>query len=191
MSAHPLTTFVYQTFGQQFGDLLLAGYGAEPSGRHRRLFFIEPEAGWVIELVGRRQPCRDEPLVLAALLKLLLTRPSISQYLEFELDELLAALRWRDDASTRRQVETAIGCYVRLLYDKQVDVPAKVRAPEPAGGGYYHLLAGYVRETNSYTGGPPDRTLRGVYFDAGFIKGLKEGRVYFAGINFGPLQTAE
>lgn len=191
MRAHPLTTFVYKTFGQQFGDLLLAGYGAGPSSRHTRLHFTESEARWVIELVAHHQPCRDEPLVLAALLKLILTRPSISQYLEFELGELLATLRWRDGAKTRRQVETTIGCYVRLLYDKQVDVPESRRASALVGGGYYHLLAGYMRESMSATDGALGRTLRGVYFDAGFIEGLKRGQVYFAGINFGRLQIAE
>jgi hypothetical protein len=77
MSAHPLTTFVSETFGQQFGDLLLAGYGAEPGGKCGRLYLAERdgrvEAGWVIELVAHRHPFGDEPLVLAALLKLLLS----------------------------------------------------------------------------------------------------------------------
>jgi hypothetical protein len=61
MSAHPLTTFVYETFGQGFGDLLLAGYGAQPAGGRRKLYLTESEAGvetdWVIELVAKRPPC--------------------------------------------------------------------------------------------------------------------------------------
>lgn len=104
MSAHPLTTFVSETFGQQFGDLLLAGYGTEPGGKCGRLYLTEQDGGvearWVIELVTRRPPYGDEPLVLAALLKLLLRRPSTSHYLEFELGQLLAELQWRDDVST-------------------------------------------------------------------------------------------
>src|ERR1041384_78102 len=111
MSVHPLTTFVYETFGQQFGDLLLARYGAEPSSKNRKLYLTEAaagrEVGWTIEMIARRLPRRDEPLVLAALLKLLLSRPSLSEYLEFEMDELLAELQWRDSGRTRRQVETA------------------------------------------------------------------------------------
>src|ERR1051325_9284137 len=119
MSAHPLTTYVYETFGRQFGDLLLIGYGAEPGRARRKLDLTDSadgvEADWVINLVASRLPCREEPLVLAALLKLLLGRPSISQYLKFEPGELLTTLQWRDDASARRRVETAIGCYVRPL----------------------------------------------------------------------------
>jgi hypothetical protein len=191
MSAHPLTTFVYETFGRQFGDLLLAGYGAEPDGRRRRLYLTESEAGveigWVIELVARRPPCRDEPLVLAALLKLLLSRPSISHHLEFELTELLAELRWHDDVSTRQQVETAIADYVRLLYDKQTDKRAGRRTSAITEGGFYHLLIGYVRGPNSETGAALAGPLGGVYFDAGFIRALRQGRVSFAGIDFGTL----
>src|SRR5205085_10130514 len=83
MSAHPLTRFVYETFGQQFGDLILAGYGAEPGGGQKKLSLTEADEGtethWVIEVVASRHPSGDEPLVLAALLKLLLSRRVISQ----------------------------------------------------------------------------------------------------------------
>lgn len=189
MTAHPLTTYVYQTFGRRFGELLLAGYGAEPGGSHRKLHFTESGARWVIELVGQHQPCGDEPLVLAALLKLLLGRPSIPQELEFELRELLAELRW-DEASARQQAETAIGVYVRLLYDKQLDEQPGDGKSASEGGGCYHLLTGYVREGAPDAGGARARTLRSVYFDAGFIAGLRRGRVYFAGIDFGVLNSA-
>lgn len=193
MSTHPLTRFVYETFGQQFGDLLLAGYGAGPSGGRRKLYLTESEgeaeAAWVIELVATRPPCGDEPLVLAALLKLLLDRPIISQCLEFDIGELLAELQWQDDSSARRQVEKAIVAYVRLIYDKRVDARAGRRAPETEGGGFYHLLTGYVRGGKSGTDAAIDRTFRGVYFDAGFIEGLKQGQICFAGINFGSLQN--
>jgi hypothetical protein len=192
MSAHPLTTFISETFGRQFGELLLAGYGAEPGGKCGRLYLTEQdggvEAGWVIELVARRPPYGDEPLVIAALLKLLLSRTSISHHLEFELEELLAELRWRDDMSTRRQIETAIIGYVRLLYDKQLDEGAEGSTSATMGGGYYHLLTGYIRGAKS---GSTDGSLAGsvnsVDFDIGFIEGLRRGRVYFAGINFGAL----
>lgn len=194
MSAHPLTTFVSETFGRQFGDLLLAGYGTEPGSRRRRLYITESEARveirWVIELVAHRPPSGDEPLVLAALLKLLLSQPSISHHLEFELTELLAELQWQDDMSTLQQVETAIAGYVRLLYDKQTDTRAVPRTSAITEGGYYHLLTGYVRGHNSKTKETLARPHGGVYFDAGFIRSLRRGRVCFAGIDFGALYQA-
>jgi hypothetical protein len=195
MSTHPLTTFIYETFGQQFGELLLSGYGEEPSGRHRKVYLTESDAGvetgWVIELVSRRLPCHNEPLVLAALLKLLLRRlslPHYSHHLEFEPDELFAELGWKDDMSVRRQMETALIGYVRLLYDKQLDEGAGQGTSATMGGGYYHLLTGYVRgATSGSAGGSFANILSGVDFDTGFIEGLRHGRVYFAGINFGAL----
>jgi hypothetical protein len=188
VSAHPLTTFIYETFGRQFGTLILAGYGEEPDGRNKRLYLSKSDAGeetsWVIEMVARRPPCSDDPLVLAALLKLLLSRTRISDCLEFELIELLAELQWQDDLSTRQQAETAITSYVRLLYDKQVDARTGRCTSAIAGGGYYHLLTGYIRGTKSNASEALSRNVSSIYFDASFIKGLKQGRVYFAGIDF-------
>ncbi len=194
MSAHPLTTFVYETFGQGFGDLLLAGYGAEPAGGRRKLYLTESEAGvetdWVIELVAKRPPCGDEPLVLAALFKLLLRRPELLNHLEFEMGELLAELRWPDGPETRWQADEIIVSYAGLLYDKRVDERAGRRASTTSEGGFYHLLPGYVRGAKSDIAGSLI-TNGGVYFDDAFIRGLKGGRVYFAGIDFGPLKTTK
>jgi hypothetical protein len=184
MSAHPLTRFVYETFGKQFGDLILAGYNAEQSGGRRRVYLTESEDGaetdWVIELVSSRLPCREEPLVLAALLKLLLSRPVLSNCLEFEMGELLAELQWRAGAAIGRRVKDAIVLYVGLLYDKRVDARAVPRSPRTTEGGCYHLLTGYVRGARARTSS--------IYFDNSFIMGVKEGRVYFAGIDFGHLK---
>jgi len=187
--------FVYQSFGKQFGDLLLLGYGAESSNRRTRLYLSLLDAGantkWVIELVARRSPYRDEPLVLAALLKVLLSRASISQYLEFELSELLIELQWQDQVSTRQKVDKAISSYARLLYDKQPDTRVERSTSAIVGGGYYHLLTGYVRGAKSSIKEKAMRNTNSVYFDIGFIEGLRLGHIYFAGIDFGPLKIAE
>ncbi|MDT5270617.1 MAG: hypothetical protein QOH49_2803 [Acidobacteriota bacterium] len=188
MGAHPLITYVYETFGQQFGGLLLAGYGEKLGEAPKRIYVIEKadgeETDWVIKLVTNHLPRGKEPLVLAALLTLMLRRPNISYRLEFELDELLAVLQWRDNKRTHRLVDTAISCYVRLLYDKQINERAGKNPPTYSGGGYYHLLTGYVRGGKSATGASLVRASSEVYFDSGFISGLKQGRVYFAGIDF-------
>ena len=188
MSTHPLTTFVYETFGQQFGDLLLAGYGEEPGGGRRKLYLTELDGGeevhWIIELTSHRLPYRDEPLVLAALLKLLMSRQIVSTNLEFEMKELLAELQREDDTDTRRQVEAVIVGYAGLLYDKR----AGRRATATSEGGCYRLLTGYFRGSKSITGGVLERITDIVYFDSSFISELGEGRITFAGIDFGLLQ---
>lgn len=90
MSTHPLARFIYETFGEQFGSLVLAGYGAEPGDAQRSLRLIESEEGekmdWVIEMVASRHPCGDDPLVLATLLK-----PPAPDELEAEVERLLSA----------------------------------------------------------------------------------------------------
>jgi hypothetical protein len=191
VTVHPLKIFLYETFGQKFGDLISAGYGDEPNCMHQKLHIIESKAGeeihWTIEIVGDYLPCGNEPLVLAALLKLLLSRPSISHCLEFELNELLSELQWRDDVGTRHQVQTTIINYARLLYDKQVNTQARQRKSALTEEGCYHLLTGYVRGTESDISGVMGRAISSIYFDATFIEGLRRGRVYFAGVDFGPL----
>jgi hypothetical protein len=191
VTIHPLTIFLYETFGQKFGDLISTGYGDEKNSRHQRLHITEFKAveaiHCTIELVGDYLPCGDEPLVLAALLKLLLSRPSISHCLEFELNELLSELQWRDDIDTRYQVQTTIINYARLLYDKQVNTQARQRKSPLTEEGCYHLLTGYVRGTESDVSGVMGRATSDIYFDASFTEGLRRGRVYFAGVDFGPL----
>lgn len=191
MIAHPLTTLLYETFGQQFSNLLLAGYGEEPSGKRKRLHLIESraegETDWVIEMVGE-PPYRDEPLVLAALLKLLLSRSNISYYLEFDPNEVLTELRWQDTSYMRQKMEAAINRYVRLLYDKRISPKVGQCLPGHSEGGCYHLLTGYIRGAKLRCDETLERTLSGVYFNAGLIEGLKRGRVYFAGIDFGRLK---
>jgi hypothetical protein len=183
MSTHPLARFTYETFGEQFASLVLAGYEAEPDGGQVKVYLTESEGGeetdWVIELVAFRHPCGDNPLVLAALLKLLVSRPVGSYLLEFEMGELLAELRWEDTSDTRRRVDEIIVGYVGTLYVKQTGEWAGL-ALTASEGGFYHLLTGYVREALTGAGS--------VYFGDAFIRGLKEGRVYFAGIDFGTLR---
>jgi hypothetical protein len=77
---------------------------------------------------------------------------------------------------------------VHLLYDKQVVLEVGRRKVTTVGEGYYHLLTGYVRRGKTNTGGAIVRTRSQAYFDAGFVEGLRRGRIYFAGINFGFIQ---
>jgi hypothetical protein len=103
-TSHHLVEFVYSTFGKSFGDLLLAGYNEERSWKTRKFYIIEEVSGvsveWEIEVAGKSSPIRHEPLVLAALLKLLLHRPALSYLLEFEMSEMVKELGWKDSRLT-------------------------------------------------------------------------------------------
>jgi hypothetical protein len=179
MSTHPLARFTYETFGEQFGNLVLAGYGAESGDVQRSLRLTESGGGeetdWAIELVALRHPCGEEPLVLAALLKLLVSRPVVTNCLEFKMGELLAELRWRDDPVTRLRANEVIVLYTSLLYIKRSRSRAGRRSTADALSGGYHLVTGYVREARAEAGS--------VFFDDGFIRGLKLERVFFAGVD--------
>lgn len=188
MSTHPLISFVSETFGQQFADLVLAGYGAEPGNVPPRLSLTasdnEEKSTWVIELIANPLPSKDDPLVLAALLRLLLARPRLSYLLEFDLGELMRELGRPDDGSTRRRVEAAIKGYVLLLYDKHTH-PSD---DDDDGGGFYHLLTGYFRGGQHGANGSHTAS-HSITFDPSFVEGLKRGRVCFAGIDLGPLNS--
>lgn len=190
-NTHHLVTFVYQRLGQQFGDLLLAGYDVEPSKKKRLINFTEREAGieieWVIELVSNTLPCCDEPLVLAALLKLLLRRPNPPANLEFQMGELIEELQWSNSPLTYKRVDRIICNYVKLLYDKHKLTKKARYKREGTQWGYFHLLTGYIREsTFNARESLPVRVHRNVSFDYSFVEGLKNGQIRFAGINLGP-----
>jgi hypothetical protein len=189
VSTHPLISFVSETFGQQFADLVLAGYGTEPDSGPLRLHTTasdnEIQTRWIIELIADPIPSGDDPLVLAALLKLLLGCHHLSHILEFDLSELLRELEWPDNGGARSKVETAIKGYVQLLYDKQTH-PSDDSDDDDDGGGFYHLLTGYFRGGRHGANGS-NATSHSVCFDPSFVEGLKQGRVCFAGIDFGPL----
>ncbi len=182
---HPLVEFIYRVFGERFAELLMAGYHEEPSVRSKRFYFPKEEVGgaadWVIEVAANSLPCRQEPLVLAAMLKLLLNRPALSARLEFDLSEIVEEMGWENSPLTHKEIDQTISKYVALVYDKR----QKTRNAEAdEDGGTYSLLTSYIRESES--GG---LSLRRKYnygdINHQFIDGLRRGQVYFAGILFG------
>lgn len=185
---HPLVTYTRRTFGDRFADVILAGYGDE-AGRGE--LFLCDSTGTVGEVVRRRSlelsgdlPHHDEPLVLAALLKLLLSKVPPTAELDFEMLAVLRELGWADTPTTRGEVDRIIRKYLRLSYG--------VRSEQ--GGeelGMYALITGYDRDDEMQTGGRAvARSSYRVLFHPGFVEGLKESRVVFAGIDFGEVNPA-
>ena len=187
---HPLVEFVRHTFGPRFSDLLMAGYRQEPS-RTTKVFHVTEEmeargVEWVIELVSNSPPCRQEPLVLAALLKLLFKQPVISPHLEFSIDDLIEQIGWKSSPRRSREVDRVISTYAGLSFHKEL----KNKRVESVGlrWGQYSLITAYIRETvRSSTA----QVSRRIEFAPSFIEGLKEGSMYFADINFGRVNTRD
>jgi hypothetical protein len=186
---HHLQKFIRETFGEQFGALLLAGYG--DSGRHRALSLHVTEsrgggdqAGLVVEIAGTL-PHGQEPLVLAALLKLLLARPGHGPRLEFTTEELLGELGWRGSAVERDAVDGAIRKYTKLSYVKKRADTGEVR-------GMYALVVDYEYEAEvDKESGDEARSRNRVVFQPHFVERLNELKITFAGIEFGDLNSIE
>lgn len=199
MPEHPLVEFVYSTFGEPLGALLLVGY-AGGAGKRASFKFRAPRGGatrtWVVDVTARSLPCGREPLVLAALLKFLVLRidlddPSyVSRSFEFNMRELLEEVA-RD--GTRMSEEEAGG-----IIEKYAGLSYTLREWEPKGPkaftrarakGYYTFLSSYT--TLNYRDDGDTRARRlvdRVTFCENFVEGLKRGEITFAGMKLGQRQ---
>jgi hypothetical protein len=183
--SHHLTEFVRRTFGEQFGAVLLAGYGEEAALRESRLHLTEPtgggaEAEWQLVISGKLPNGRD-PLVLAALLKLLLSYPPFTPTLEFNHEEMLSELGWPDTRAARAMIDGAIRKYLGLTFEK-------VKPPSGRLGGMYTLIISYDQASEiRREDGRETLAYNSVTFHPQFIERLNCYRITFAGLEFGEL----
>lgn len=171
------------------GAILLAGYGGEVGLRETSLEVVGAAEGsgeetWLIEISGDL-PYGEEPLVLAALLKLLLSKGPLGVRFDFAVEDVLAELGWQDRRFARDVVDNAVRRYTCLSY-------ARRREAETEARGMYTLVTGYDQITDAVTeGSGRARLLDRVHFHPYFIGGLRNFRITFAGIDFGALRSAE
>lgn len=182
---HHLVEFVRRTFGEQFGAVLLAGYGEEAAFSELSLSLVESAGGagegeWQLVVSGN-VPSGQEPLVLAALLKLLLSGAPLTPTLEFTPEEILAELGWPDTPPTRAMIDGVIRKYLGLTYAK------RMRPPSGMLRGMYALIVGYDQADEKHVGGSETRTYNSVTFHPHFIERLNSSVITFAGIEFGEL----
>lgn len=171
------------------GAILLAGYGGEVGLRETSLEVVAAAEGggketWLIEISGDL-PYGEEPMVLAALLKLLLSEGPLGVRLDFAVEDVLAELGWQDRRFARDAVDNAVRKYTGLSYARRREGEAEAR-------GLYTLVTGYDQITDGVAkGGGRARLLDRVHFHPHFIDGLRDFRITFAGIDFGALRSAE
>jgi hypothetical protein len=188
-SAAQLVNSVREAFGARCADLLLVGLGEEPVQGTKKFDVLEVEEGkeWEVEVevVGGTLPSRIEPLVLAALLKMLLGREGIPSPLEFQMSEVMEELRRVGVMLTDDGVDWIISKYAALSYDKRAKGGDE---SEGGDGGVYSLLAAYFRGSEKKAGGRSRAQVFGsVLFEQGFVAGLRRGEVIVADIRFGRL----
>jgi hypothetical protein len=189
-SAAQLVNFVREAFGAWCAAILLVGLGEEPIQGAKRFDVPEAEEGkeWELEVVGvgGALPCHSEPLVLAALLKMLIGREGIPSPLEFQMSEVMEELRRAGVTLADDGLDQIISKYVALSYDKRAKGGDE---SEDAGGGVYSLIAGYFRGSVKGAGETSRAQVSGsVLFEQGFVAGLRRGEVILAGIRFGRLE---
>lgn len=185
-----LVNFVYEVFGAQCAALLMVGLGEEVMQAKKNFYIKEigegGERAWEVEVVANELPCRSEPLVLAALLKILLRREAIQSPLEFEMGEVLAELLRGRVSPTHDGVDRIISKYVALSYDKR---SGGGDMSEGSGGGVYSLVTAYLREQKGKARGAGQAaTHNSLHFDQTFVSGILNGDVAVAGIRFGRLK---
>jgi hypothetical protein len=167
----------------------MVGLDEEPA-RAEKTFYVQEtveggERHWEIEVVANALPCRSEPLVLAALLRLLLRRGAVPSTLEFQMSEVLDELLRAGVVISHERVDRIIAKYVALSYDKRARSGDE---SDGAGGGMYSLLVGYLRGRVKEAGeSDPARVSNSVQFDQSFVGELRRGDVVLAGIRFGKL----
>lgn len=189
-----LVAFVGEEFGGHLSTLLLAGLGKPAGASKHSLIVMLAEAGGgrrvrFLEVTadGGELPHGDDPLMLAALLKLLAGRGAASR-LTFTLTELLALLGWGESVEAVRAVEGALARYYRTSYvevgernhpllPKQLGVVAEQR-----------LLDGYFLDDGSrHRGGRPGPPRTVVDFNPQFLDGLNRRTLF--GIDWGLVRS--
>jgi hypothetical protein len=199
---HPLVAFIYEAFGKQFGDLLLVGYGREPTEQEASFEFTETGGegtdSWTVEVRARPLPGGKEPLVLAALLKFLLLRidlddeSHVSPSLEFNMQALLEEVGRDGTLMSAAEVEEIIDRYVKISYVRNAQPQEDEVNPRERTKGQYRLVVGYTTLTYKDEGDERRRRLVDrVDLILELVEGLKGGEITFAGMKLGERQPGK
>lgn len=194
-TAHPLLEFVYGTFGEHFGGLLLAGYGEDEPPKKRTFLVNERRGGvgidWVVEAVSDNPPRGEEPLVFAALLRLMLGRRPVTEPFYFEMADLMAELGWPDTPAHHNLVDLVIEKYLGLTFRKYEQRRRQRYKVAGARWGRYKLVSSYLVGADKGSGESGlTRTFNRLDFDPQFVRGLNECHVIFADMDFGLLDSS-
>lgn len=203
MSDHPLVEFIYSTFGEPLGDLLLVGYASE-CAEQKTSFRFNAQRGdsngtWMVDVTANEMPCRKEPLVLAALLKFLMLRIDlddpghVSSTFEFDMQKLLAEVGRDGTIITEEAADDIIEKYTKISYAiREMERKSAKARKIKRGGGYFTFLSGY--RTLSYKDEGDDhykRLVDRVTINGDFVEALKRGEITFAGLKLGERQLPQ
>lgn len=127
-SERRLLEYALDLFGEPLSRFILSGIGEETEAQVwlfsvsfadgsgaalRREIRVEPDD---IPREPRVLPCRREPLVMLALLRLLIEARGSLSTLSYSQEQILNLLGWEDDETTRSAIDQAVKRYARLSY---------------------------------------------------------------------------
>jgi hypothetical protein len=127
-SERRLLEYALDLFGESLSRFLLSGIGEEAEAQvwlfsvsfddggrmtRSRGIRVEPDD---IPREPRVLPCRREPLVMLALLRLLIEARGSLSTLSYSQKQVLNLLGWEDDETTRSDIDQAVRRYARLSY---------------------------------------------------------------------------
>jgi hypothetical protein len=198
MPEHPLVEFIYSTFGEPLGDLLLVGYGSHQERQQVSFKFRAPKGGvtqtWIVDVTAYALPCGREPLVLAALLKFLVLRvdldypDKVSNSFEFDMERLLAEVGRDGTRFSVEEAEEIIEKYTKISYTLR-EWKTKVPKAHKRARAKYSFLSGYTTFTYGDEGDTQAmRLIDRVTLYEDFVEGLKKGEITFAGMILGERQ---
>jgi hypothetical protein len=188
---HPLEEFTRKTFDERFAAIILRGLGVKDGKDVEDLSLACErinEVGAVVQATfSVIAPLSDRagkyhPLILAAMLKLLLSRTELTCNLQFTFKEVLRELIWPDTDACRRAIDDALEYHLACLYLRE-DICIKGENINSL-----HLISVYDRGKSSRPQG--DRFTddeNQITFDKDFIEALREGEIKLGGISFGKL----
>jgi hypothetical protein len=184
---HPerLITYLKRQVGEATGAFLLAGYGDEgPVTRRSFVVRTSPQSEpveWHLEQVidgnSTTLPCGDDPLVIAALLKLLFDRKE-TRIATFLQRDLLKLLDWKDSVVTRRAMERAILRYFNTSYIGKKMSPGRGRQMGVERITVTRLITRYETDRVYVEAKGIWRTYVMVDFDTKVIEQLRQGRLF-------------
>jgi hypothetical protein len=192
-----LLTFVKTEFGEHLSTLLLSGFGDEQRGmiRHYAVRYRpgdEHRQAARVKTVAEDasgHPCRDEPLVLLALLKLLWSSAApLEGKVGYTPATLLRMLGRPDTARARTGINQTVERYYNLSLEREEDLPSAAGGQPATRMLAQRLLIGYEHvEEASDNGDRRDEGWLAFYPD--FVRALKERSLF--GIDWGRVAAVE
>lgn len=189
---HDLLDTAWRVLGTNLFEFLLSGLG-EPH-HPRRSYTAEnlseqgPGLVYQLEAVGETEkglPGGRDPVVMAALLHLLLTRGKERDEVVFLDEELLVLLSWPDTRESRLAIKAAVERYYNTAYHRTSREPLGEGRGEWVSSEVGKLVRGYDTTEEWEVGTPKGKRKSTIlHFSKNLVKSITGSGKHFLGLDF-------